>query len=857
MKLSRRSFLKVSAATGIGAAVLSGCAGTRVAVQDGPQADGRARPLAQGEWKPAGCAGCTSWCSKEAYVLNGRLIKIRGNARSKVNGAASCSRSHLIIPMIYDPDRIKQPLKRTNPKKGRNEDPGWEPITWNEAVGMLADKIVELRDNGEPHKFATTRGRYTDLRDVIYSRLPKIVGSPNNISHSSICAEGEKFGPYYTQGYWNYRDYDLERAKFTLAWGVDPLCSFRQVSYYTSAMGRQLERGMKMATIDPKYSNTAAKSGEWLPVIPGEDDALAVAMAHEILVTGGWSKEFVGDFTDGRNRFEVGQEVSEDSFNEVHTNGVVKWWNIELKDRTPEWAEPICGVPAAQIRRVVADMVAAAPYVVVMMGGGSNMQTRGAYSGIGVHALSGLLGSNDHEGGVITGRSPKRGSVPSPADYQDDLARKHSSMQKIDQRGYKNLPALKDGKSGGGVVANRMADAILSEDPYELKVVLAYWNNFAYANPGTQRWEDALSKLDFLAHAVTMYSEMSHFADVLLPATYHLGEQMSMLGQKGHTYTHYWVSQRFIEPVYDVKNPETELMWMLGEALAERGFDNFHRYLRDEFTDPETGQSPTNGLEFEEYYNKLRSRPIWDPAEYDAQGQHGDRFNGWQEYLDAGVWNSGDYNYQGLWSNMPTVTGKFEFYSETLKKALQGHADKYNTDIDDIMRTCNYPESTGEKAFVAHYTSSAVSGDAAEYPFYFIDAKKLQAREGRSANTGYFQEFSDSDQGDIKWGDCIKMNPDDAARLGLQDGEQVRVISTSSTEVTTLKTWIALRPGTVQKNFGQGHWAFGHNAAKVFTTSTGQVARGANNNSIMPAEFERLSGSNSYYGSCRVRIERA
>ncbi len=857
MKLSRRSFLKVSAATGIGAAVLSGCAGTRVAVQDGPQADGRPRALAQGEWKPAGCAGCTSWCSKEAYVLDGRVLKIRGNARSKVNGSASCSRSHLIIQMLYDPDRMKQPMKRTNPNKGRNEDPGWEPITWDEAVGMLADKIVELRENGEPHKFATFRGRYTNVNDIVYSRLPQVVGSPNNISHSSICAEAEKFGPYYTQGFWGYRDYDLERTKFTLAWGVDPLCSFRQVSYYTSAMGRQLERGMKMATIDPKFSNTAAKSQEWLPVVPGEDDALALAMAHEILVTGGWSKEFVGDFTDGRNRFVVGQDVPENSFNEVHTNGVVKWWNIELKNRTPEWAEPISGVPAAQIRRVVADMIEAAPYVVVMMGGGNNMQTRGAYSSIAVHALSGLLGSNDHEGGVILGRGASLNSAPSAGDYQDQLAKDNVGRQKIDQRGYKNMPALNSGRSGGGVVTNRTADAMLAKDPYELKVVLAYWSNFAYSAPGTQRWEEALSQLDFLAHAVPNYSEVSHFADVLLPSTFHLGEQMSALSQKGNTHTHVWIGDRFIEPVFDCKNPETEVMWMLGEALAERGFDNWHRYLRDNFKDPETGREATNPREFELYVLKNRHFPLWDPSEFASRNNHGDSFTGWEDFLAKGCWSSGDYNYKGRWSNMPTETKKFEFYSETLKKALQGHADRYNISIDEVMREANYPDSTGEKAFVAHYVESDVAGDPRQYPFYFIDSKKILAREGRSANTGYFQEFSDVDQGDIKWGDCVKMNPEDAARLGLQDGEIVRVTSPTGSIETTLKTWIALRPGTVHKNFGQGHWAFGRNAAEVFTTTTGQVARGGNNNDIIQAEFERLSGSTVYYGSTRVRVERA
>ena len=847
--------MKASAAAGVGAAVVGSTARAQGSVDDRPVPDGVPGLLAEGTWKPLGCLGCTSWCSKEAFVLEGRMIKVRGNPRSKVNHGAGCVRSHLALQMVYDPDRIKQPMKRTNPRKGRDEDPGWEPISWDEAVGMLADKIVGLRAAGEAHKFALFRGRYTNVNGIIYSELSKAIGSPNNISHSSICAEAEKFGPYYTQGYWNYRDYDIARADYALCWGMDPIATGRQVSHYTSVWGERIAAGMKVATVDPRYSNTAAKSYEWLPVVPGEDDALALAMAHEILVTGGWSREFVGDFFDGGNRFFAGAPVAEDEFLEQHTYGIVKWWNTELKDRTPDWASTITGIPAAQIRRVVADMVAAAPRVLVMMGGGPVMQTRGAYASIAVHALAGLLGAIDVEGGVLTGRSPKVNAIPGIGAYQDDVAKATVGKPKIDQRGTVALPALNAGRSGGGVVTNRVADAILAEDPYDLKVVLGYWSNFAFSAPGTGRWEEALAKLDFFAHAVPQYSEMSHYADVLLPATFHFGEQMSSNNQKGNTYTHLWIGERLIEPVYDVLNPETELMWLLGEKLAERGFDNWQRYLSETFTDPETGAVARDGREFETFVFKQYTRPIWDPAAYESAGQNGDGFETWEAFLASGVWNSGDYKYRGLWSNMPTETKKFEFYSETLKKALQGHADKHSITIDQVLEAANYPDSSGERAFVAHYVPAAKMGDPAEYPFDFIDAKKLLNREGRSANAAWYQDFADVDQGDAKWGDVVKMHPDDAARLGLGDGDRVRVVSPTGTLVTTLKTWVALRPGTVQKNYGQGHWAMGRNAAEVFTTSNGQLARGGNNNDVIPADFERLSGSTVYYGSARVRVE--
>ncbi len=149
--------------------------------------------MASGAWLPTTCQGCTSWCSKQVYVVDGRAIKVRGNPHSKVNGSASCPRTHMGLQQVYDPDRIKTPMKRTNPNKGRGEDPQFVPISWDEALDTIADKIMELRDNNETHKYMLMRGRYSYMRDVIYDRMTKIIGSPNNISHSSICAEAEKF----------------------------------------------------------------------------------------------------------------------------------------------------------------------------------------------------------------------------------------------------------------------------------------------------------------------------------------------------------------------------------------------------------------------------------------------------------------------------------------------------------------------------------------------------------------------------------------------------------------------------------------------------------------------------------------
>lgn len=837
--VSRRGFLKgaalAAAAGACGAPVLRALSATA------------ASPLApQGEWRPATCQGCTSWCSKEVYVVNGRGVKIRGNARSKVNGSASCPKAHLALQQVYDPDRIKTPMKRTNPNKGRNEDPKFVPITWDEAIETIADKLMELRAANETHKYMLIRGRYTNLNAVLYDRMTKILGSPNNISHSSICAEAEKFGPYYTEGIWGYRQYDILNTRYILCWGADPLSSNRAVSASLRDWGDVLDRA-KVAVVEPRLSATAAKADEWLPVIPGGDGAAAVAMAHVILTEGLWFREFVGDFTDGENRFKLGQWVDPESFEEKYTHGLVTWWNMELKDKTPEWAEPLCGIPAEQIRRVAVEFASAAPHVMSWVGGGPCMQVRGAYASMACHALNGLVGACDNVGGALAYSKSFNQGIPDPKEYYDDAAKVGLKNEKIDQRGRLELPSLNGGKSGGGVVTNNTADGILNSDPYDIKVCIAYWNNFPFSSPQGERWERALTKIPFLAHITTNASEFSWFADILLPDTHSMMERWGFVNVSAGGWGHCTLMQPIVDRVWDYKADETEIPWLIAEKLAAKGFDYLQRYFIEQIKDPETGKSPTNEQEFSLYCTKLMTQNYWDPAKYKG----GDRFNGWEDFCKAGVWNSDPYKFRARWGTMKTKTGMFEFYSETLKEALASHAEKHGVSIDRVLEVCKY-QARGDMAFLPHYEEPYVLGDPNEYPFVLVDYKSRLNREGRSANCSWYHELKDLDPGDEQYQDVAKFNPAEGRRLGLKDGDRIRLTSPVGSIECTAKLWEGVRPGTISKCYGLGHWAYGRLASKVF----GKTLLGGNNNDLIPADYDRLSGASVFYGLARLKVEK-
>ncbi len=888
LSVGRRDFMKAGAVGAVAASMGTGLTSLASTAEAGGTRDALVEHT--GDWKPSTCAGCTSWCSAQILVddQTNRVIRTRGHEDSKIHGKNDCPRQDLAIQQLYDPDRITQPMKRTNPEKGKDVEPEFEPISWEEAIDMLADEIAELRENEEPEKFMVTRGRYTYLRPILYSYLPQIIGSPNNISHSAICAEAEKFGPMYTEGEWAYRQYDVTESRYVLAWGADPISTNRQVSHYSNEFGDLLDQAT-VAVVEPRLSSTASKSDEWLPVEPGQDGALASAMAHVILRDGLWHREFVGEFADGENRFVPDEQVDPDTFEESeNSQGVVEWWNEELSDKDPEWAAERAGVPADQIERVATEFADAGSRAISWLGGGPVMQVRGSYAAMAIHALNGLVGSVGNRGGTLYAPGTATEDLPAPDEYVDEVAEEGLDNEKIDQRGRLEFPALKDGESGGGVVTNNAADGILDEDPNEIKVLISYWNNFAFSNPESQRWEEALAKIPFHATIETHASETAWFADLILPATHHQFERWGQLRSTGNGYRTINLHTPVLaddpdDPedvlengrLWDVKTDETEIPYLLAESLADRGFDNLLEFFDEEFPDPDSGTTLREEYAGDDFRSrelraqafsrnaiKLRTQPMWDPAyrngDYDWPG--GEEFDSWEAFRERGIWHTKKWEYRHRWPSeggeFGTDSGVFEFDGETLRNALEGHADRHDTDVDTVLDVCNYQgrvdDEDAPNAFVPHYEEPYGMGDAEAYPFKFVDHKDRLNREGRSANTTWLHEFRDVNPGDEPNKDVTKINPRDAAELGLEDGDPIVIRSPAGEIESEAKLWEGVRPGTVAKTWGQGHWAYGQVAAEEF----GEAARGGSNNMVIGADYDRLSGSSVYYGDVQVAIEK-
>ena len=826
------------------------------------------------------CQGCLSNCPVLVTVEGGRAVRVRGNAASAATGGGACPALAITLEQEYDPDRVTTPLRRRNPRKGRGVDPKFEPVTWDEALDELADRMMALRRAGHPERFALAKGRSTGINEVLTRVLPEIYGTPNRFNHDSICADAEKLATGVMDGTYDYHDYDWERLECAILWGADPVASNRQKAHARRVLPEALRRGATVYVVDPRRSMTAelvekeayragagspkacdsfarncSDSGCWVPVVPGTDGALASAIARVILAEGLWNRDYVGDFEGGENLFAEAAQlkggVDESSFKERFTRGVCTWWNEELFDKTPEWAEAETGVPASAIVQMARMFAGAGQHVVSWISSGVAMSARGLYSGMACYALNGLVGSVGAEGGVLAFPSLPVEKLPSTEPYRDEVARRACSLPRVDAPQRPDFLCAKAGHAHRAPVTNLIPEAI---EGGRVDTLVAYWCNFPFSCTGAKRWERALEKLPFLVHVTTHISEMSQFADIVLPACHHLFETWGFARCRQNKRSSVVLEQPCVEAFGESRNDEAGLAFSLAEKLADRGFPAVLEYFQCECADPCTGAAPTSGDELAEYALKAMTAPFWRP---DGAGAAGVSERAWRGVLAKGFWETDPVRGRQKGeapSPLPTSSGRFEFESGALRRAFEEHARCFGLAPEEAAASLGYG-ARGRKSLVPHYESPVRKGSESEFPFVFSQHRSIVNLEGRSANAPLYHKLKKLDPGDEPGDDVVKIHPTDMERLGLRSGDMVRMSSPEGSIVVRAKAWNGTRPGVVVKCYGQGHWAYGHVAARDLEQG---IPRGGNNTEVIPAEWERASGATARHGGLtRVRIERA
>jgi anaerobic selenocysteine-containing dehydrogenase len=383
--MNRRTFIKVSVVAGaaVGASRMIGQPNALSALP----LQKKALHADEEKWVATSCLNCPACCAIRVRIANHRAIKITGNPLSLTSEGKICPRAHIGLQVLYDPGRIYFPLKRTNREKGKGSDPKWTPLSWDQAFGEMNQRLKSLRESDQPHKLLLFSGLNTaSSRDMI-ARFAGAFGTPNLVSENGLDAETEKSGNWMADGHYGSTAYDLDHTNYILAFGADLLESSRPLSRFLRKWGklrREKPNRTKVVVINPRYSLTAAKSDEWVPIHPGTDAALAMAIAHVILSENLHDAAYVNNRTAGFDAYK----------------------RLVLGQYSPEAVSKVTGISPESIKRIAREYAQTKP-AIALRGKESIDWPGGSYASYAIFCLNALVGSIDVPGGIMYQETPK------------------------------------------------------------------------------------------------------------------------------------------------------------------------------------------------------------------------------------------------------------------------------------------------------------------------------------------------------------------------------------------------------------------------------------------------------------------
>jgi anaerobic selenocysteine-containing dehydrogenase len=476
---------------------------------------------------PTFCALCISRCGATAAVRNGVLVSLEPDP-SHPTGQALCVKGKAAAELVYHRDRLRAPMRRTRPKT--DPDPGWEPITWDEALDVTSSHLLRLaREHGpESVVFTAASPSTSALSDSVewLQRLRRAFGSPNLSASMELCGWGRYFATSYTYGTAVPAVYlpDLDSAGCILFWGYNPTVA--RLSHATATVAA-LRRGARLVVVDPRRAGLAARADEWLRVRPGTDAALALSLTHVMIERGWFDRDFVNRWTNGRALVRLddgrllrdarGEPVAgDDLFGEVEvaTSGAPIRCKTafqvvadECRRFAPRTAAEICGVEAEQIERTARLLWESRP-VAYYAWSGVEQQGDATQTARAIAQLHALTGSFDVRGGNVLFPS-----VPSnPIGGAELLA----PAQRAKALGLARRPL---GPSRWEfVTSDDLYTGALESRPYRVRGVVGFGANVLLSQADGRRGREALTKLDFYVHADLFMTPTAALADVVLPA---------------------------------------------------------------------------------------------------------------------------------------------------------------------------------------------------------------------------------------------------------------------------------------------------------------------------------------------------
>jgi len=421
-------------------------------------------------------------CGLNCYVKDGRLVRVAGMKESPINRGKLCAKAYGSVQWLYSPQRLKYPLKRIG-AKGEGK---FQKITWDEALDIIASKLKEQKEKYGPESLAILSPQHRTYKEY-FKRFLTVHGSPN-YCHSGICAIQRAFGFAYTMGlpiFIGSADYD--NAELIVIWGANPVYSGTPMGSLKRILDAR-ERGARLMVIKPEMQPDAAKADIWVPIRPGTDGALALAMLHVIINEQLYDARFVSEWCYGFDKLVP-----------------------HVQQYTPEWAATITGLPADQIREI-ARLYATARSACIHVGNAFDQTVNSNNALRSIVTLIAISGNLDRPGGNVV---PTGSTMPL---VKPMLPRERFSQKLVDKLIAPEFPTpFQPFIEGISAAYYRCLDSVLTGKPYTIRTIVAPGTQPTIITRGTGRVIEALKKLDFFVVIDVMENSSMPWADVVVP----------------------------------------------------------------------------------------------------------------------------------------------------------------------------------------------------------------------------------------------------------------------------------------------------------------------------------------------------
>ncbi|MDT5016920.1 MAG: hypothetical protein QOD39_3080 [Mycobacterium sp.] len=727
--LTRRDFLKVVGASTAGAVVFTGC-------QPAPRelmSQSRVR-LAEDilssfqSFYATTCQQCSAGCGLVVRVIEGRSKKVEGNPDHPLNLGKVCARGQAAVQEEYHPDRIQGPMRRT----GARGSGQFTPISWDEALDQLLDRLRNLRQGGRAGALSVLTGPERGHRGMLVDRFTRSFGgSWMTVEPMSEAPLREAVRRMFGQD--RLPEFDIQRARYVLSFGADFLGTWLSPVHYNVEYGvfrqgnyrvgqfqpRQGTPRGYLVQVDPRFSQTAANADEWLPVRPGAEGVLALSMAQVIL------SENLAD-ADGARAFGTA---------------------ASLGSYAPERAAEETGLPAEQIRSVAREFARRRPSLAI--GGGiAGAHTNGVDNLSAILGLNLLVGAVGREGGIRFNGAAPFDDLPTPS---------FSSF----------------------VDWQRLVDRLKGN---QIDTVLVQGTDPVHSLPGALGFKDALAQAPFIVSFSSFMDDTALAADLILPTHLPLEDWGDDVTDPGPGFQVVTVQQPVVRPFYDTLG-FGDVLLRLGQELggpvaAAMQWDTFKDVLRD-------------GA------RSLQQQRRGSVVEPDFE-----RF--WMRLLQTGGW----------WDE--TTAGRATADASAAGSAVQRLA-------------ANLPRArfAGEN----------------DFPYSLVPFEHNTLGTGEGAHLPWLQATPDPITSAV-WSTWAELNPETARRLGVSEGDLVKVESPNGASIEVpVYVHPAAPPTVIAMPLGQGHARYGRWATQ----------RGSNPMALLAPMTDQTTNALAY-GATRVRL---